>query len=160
MWHHYVENSISIKKHVLKLAYCQPTPERHVYLKKKIIYIITVFKWKLWRFSLELGLTFYLLILFCFFFCRLSIIHSGSIQSFDRLILSWCTLATRTGSKELYVNVNEMYAPDPWQWAIRPWIISSREKRTGNAYVNRDPPDKSIVPIQRFIIIFYFFRRF
>lgn len=91
------------------------------------------------------------------FFCRLSIIHSGSIQSFDRLILSWCTLATRTGSKELYVNVNEMYAPDPWQWAIRPWIISSREKRTGNAYVNRDPPDKSIVPIQRFIIIFYFF---
>lgn len=35
MWHHYVENSISIKKHVLKLAYCQPTPERHVYLKKK-----------------------------------------------------------------------------------------------------------------------------
>lgn len=48
-----------------------------------------------------------------FFFCRLSIIHSGSIQSFDRLILSWCTLATRTGSKELYVNVNEMYAPDP-----------------------------------------------
>lgn len=37
-----------------------------------------------------------------------------------------------------------------------PGLLVQEKKRTGNAYVNRDPLDKSIVPIQRFIIIFYF----